>query len=308
MAGISDEAALSLENHYLFNGKLLNHKEFSDNGGLDWYSYGMREYDPQIGRFFRVDPLASKFPYLTPYQYASNDPITNIDLDGLEGKNFNYLTHLLRVFLGTGDHPESDEEVHIQAGERRATEGTLNYIQKLGETYNEVYGSVLPGYSALLNVGEGKYGSAALYLGMDMFGGELFKGGGSLLFRGVEDISKTFGIASDRLESLGISDITVKIGSRGGKFAVIGQGMERVEGFANELGDKIDVFKPTETALKDWQELLKNAGGKALSDDVVRGTELYKENVKWIDKMIKRGYDIIDVGSKKETNKPKYIL
>ena len=88
MAGISDQAALSLENNYLFNGKLLNHKEFSDNTGLDWYSYGMREYDPQIGRFFRVDPLASKFSYLTPYQYASDDPISNIDVDGLEGMKF----------------------------------------------------------------------------------------------------------------------------------------------------------------------------------------------------------------------------
>jgi len=46
-------------------------------------------YDPQIGRFFRVDPLAEKFYYLTPYQYASNNPVTNIDLDGLEGINAN---------------------------------------------------------------------------------------------------------------------------------------------------------------------------------------------------------------------------
>ena len=29
--------------------------------------------------------IAEKFYYLSPYQYASNDPINNIDLDGLEG-------------------------------------------------------------------------------------------------------------------------------------------------------------------------------------------------------------------------------
>lgn len=49
----------------------------------------MREYDQQIGRFFRVDPLSEKFFYLTPYQYASNNPSSNIDIDGLEGLNFN---------------------------------------------------------------------------------------------------------------------------------------------------------------------------------------------------------------------------
>ncbi|WP_207622467.1 RHS repeat-associated core domain-containing protein, partial [Niastella koreensis] len=42
-------------------------------------------YDPQIGRFVQLDPLTDDYPFLTPYQYASCDPITNIDIDGLEG-------------------------------------------------------------------------------------------------------------------------------------------------------------------------------------------------------------------------------
>ncbi|MGH2645662.1 MAG: RHS repeat domain-containing protein, partial [Chitinophagaceae bacterium] len=100
MAGISDQAALSLENNYLFNGKLLNHKKFSDNTGLDWYSYGMREYDPQIGRFFRVDPLTEKYPWWTPYQFTGNNPVKYIDLDGLEPAYYNWKTHTL---VGAGD-------------------------------------------------------------------------------------------------------------------------------------------------------------------------------------------------------------
>jgi len=72
MAGISDQAPLKLENRFKFNGNELNHKEFSDGAGLDWYSYGVREYDPQIGRFFRLDPITKNFYELTPYQYASN--------------------------------------------------------------------------------------------------------------------------------------------------------------------------------------------------------------------------------------------
>ncbi|MGN6492769.1 MAG: polymorphic toxin type 47 domain-containing protein [Agriterribacter sp.] len=35
-------------------------------------------------RFLSVDPLASKYPMLSPYQYASNSPISGVDLDGLE--------------------------------------------------------------------------------------------------------------------------------------------------------------------------------------------------------------------------------
>jgi hypothetical protein len=50
-----------------------------------WYDYGARFYDAQIGRFVSHDPMAEFFPYMTGYQYASNNPVKNIDLDGLEG-------------------------------------------------------------------------------------------------------------------------------------------------------------------------------------------------------------------------------
>jgi uncharacterized protein RhaS with RHS repeats len=48
------------------------------------YDYGFRIYNPRLGKFLSVDPLTSTFPFLTPYQYASNKPIVAIDLDGLE--------------------------------------------------------------------------------------------------------------------------------------------------------------------------------------------------------------------------------
>jgi hypothetical protein len=44
----------------------------------------MRIYDPGVGRFLSVDPITSKYPELTPCQFASNRPIDGIDQDGLE--------------------------------------------------------------------------------------------------------------------------------------------------------------------------------------------------------------------------------
>jgi len=61
-------------------------------GNFAQLDYGMRVYDPRAGRFLSVDPLTRNFPTLTPFQYASNSPIINIDLDGLEGKNSNSKT------------------------------------------------------------------------------------------------------------------------------------------------------------------------------------------------------------------------
>jgi RHS repeat-associated protein len=66
---------------YGFNGK-ENDSEVKGTGNQ--YDYGFRIYDPRLGRFLSVDPLTKSYPWLTPYQFASNRPIDGIDLDGKE--------------------------------------------------------------------------------------------------------------------------------------------------------------------------------------------------------------------------------
>ncbi|MBN9384681.1 MAG: hypothetical protein J0H74_28260 [Chitinophagaceae bacterium] len=69
---------------YGFNGK-ENDNEVKGAG--DQIDYGMRVYDPRVGRFLSVDPLTGKYPELTPYQFASNRPVEATDLDGQESKD-----------------------------------------------------------------------------------------------------------------------------------------------------------------------------------------------------------------------------
>jgi RHS repeat-associated protein len=71
---------------YGFNGK-ENDNEVKGTGNQQ--DYGMRIYDPRLGRFLSGDLLTQNYPGLTPYQYASNTPIAAIDIDGLEA-TFNY--------------------------------------------------------------------------------------------------------------------------------------------------------------------------------------------------------------------------
>jgi RHS repeat-associated protein len=73
---------------YGFNGK-ENYNEVKGEGNPQ--DYGMRVYDPRVGRFLSVDPLTKTYPYYTPYQFSSNMPIAAIDRDGLEAKvSFSY--------------------------------------------------------------------------------------------------------------------------------------------------------------------------------------------------------------------------
>ena len=57
-------------------------KEKDLESGL--YYYGARYYLPWTCRFISIDPLASDYPFYTPYNYAGNKPINKIDIDGMQ--------------------------------------------------------------------------------------------------------------------------------------------------------------------------------------------------------------------------------
>jgi len=70
-------------NRYRYNGK-----ELEEDFGLNWYAYGARYYDPAIGRFTGVDPIADQFAWVSEYNYAENEPVANIDLHGLQSVHY----------------------------------------------------------------------------------------------------------------------------------------------------------------------------------------------------------------------------
>ncbi len=66
---------------FAFNGKEQDNEVV---GAGNMYDYGARVYNPRLGKFLSIDPLAKSYPFYTPYQFAGNTPIMAIDLDGRE--------------------------------------------------------------------------------------------------------------------------------------------------------------------------------------------------------------------------------
>jgi RHS repeat-associated protein len=56
---------------------------YFSTGRPDWYDYGARMYDPQIGRWTTIDLVSELFFSISPYVYCLNTPLTYADHNGL---------------------------------------------------------------------------------------------------------------------------------------------------------------------------------------------------------------------------------
>ena len=74
------------EYRYGFNGKEQDDEIKGSEGAS--YDFGARMYDPRIGRWLSLDPLANTSPSLSPYNFAANCPIVLIDPDGEKEKPY----------------------------------------------------------------------------------------------------------------------------------------------------------------------------------------------------------------------------
>ncbi|WP_139265770.1 RHS repeat-associated core domain-containing protein [Chryseobacterium culicis] len=64
-----------------FNALILkyNGKELQETG---MYSYGWRDYMPDLGRWNGIDQLAESYLSTSPFAYVANNPVSRFDVDG----------------------------------------------------------------------------------------------------------------------------------------------------------------------------------------------------------------------------------
>lgn len=111
---------------YKYNGK-----EFQDELGLGLYDYGARNYDPALGRWSVIDPLAEMYPDISPYAYAANTPTMFVDYDG---RHFGVeIDHEKKKITITGHFYANKEDMKLLNEIATYLNDQTGFVMKVGE-------------------------------------------------------------------------------------------------------------------------------------------------------------------------------
>lgn len=92
-----------------------------------------RMYDPALGKFWQVDPMAEKRYWVTPYNFVQNNPVNRIDPSGLTDFSINRKTGDVKQVGQKNDDPDRIVKTDGNGNVKRKGEGFLGFLVRESE-------------------------------------------------------------------------------------------------------------------------------------------------------------------------------
>ncbi|WP_276529156.1 RHS repeat domain-containing protein, partial [Tenacibaculum maritimum] len=108
-------------------------QELNEDLGYNMHEYMFRHYDPSIGRFFAVDPLAADYVYNSTYAFQENKLGLGKELEGLELEKHEWLDKK------GNNHIDYNAHFKIQNNSSASSEEVLSYIVDIGSKINSEF-------------------------------------------------------------------------------------------------------------------------------------------------------------------------
>ncbi len=148
--------------------KLFQGQEHVEDLSLNWDSFKWRNHQPEIGRFFGIDPLSEKYYYNSPFAFSENKVTAHVELEGAEGIEFMTLwSNAVAYAVGVQSKFSNDSPLLV-----KAAMGKSDNEPKLADNKNED----LMNSKTLGTINDSRKGAAALAKNTGIIANEAGKG------------------------------------------------------------------------------------------------------------------------------------